>query len=537
MNIPDISNLTGAQCREIHFKIHYPEFYKYLYDNYIDISFQEKLYWYFNDIKEIPTCKNCGNKVKFYNSKTGYAQYCCSKCSNSANEKINKTKKIFNERYGGDAPICNSEIRSKIKATCIERYGVENCQQNKEIKERTKKTNIEKYGGQGNASKQLKEKYITTCEKRYGVNNAAKASNVKEQISKSKRKNIINTHEYIIGYIDSDKLICKCKCPHLDCNKCKEKEFEIESTLLANRISHNIEICTKLLPYNPLLSKYELYLTKLLNANNIEYKRNVRNIISKEFDFYIPLKKLAIEFNGVYYHSTSKKSNTYHINKFNECKEQDIQLISIWEDQYINKPKICESIILSKLGIHKEKIYARKCIINKVSSNIAREFYDKNHIQGFCAATIHYGLYYKNELVSMMSFGKRSLGREFNKDWELIRYCTKINTLVIGGASKLFKNFIKEYNPKEIISWSSNDISNGNMYKLLGFKQENISLSYWYIDKNLKRYHRSGFSKSNLIKKQIIKNSDTRSESEIMDNLGYYKIYDTGQTKWIWKNI
>ena len=75
------------------------------------------------------------------------------------------------------------------------------------------------------------------------------------------------------------------------------------------------------------------------------------------------------------------------------------------------------------------------------------------------------------------------------------------------------------------------------MYKLLGFKQENISLSYWYIDKNLKRYHRSGFSKSNLIKKQIIKNSDTRSESEIMDNLGYYKIYDTGQTKWIWKNI
>ena len=103
-----------------------------------------------------------------------------------------------------------------------------------------------------------------------------------------------------------------------------------------------------------------------------------------------------------------------------------------------------------------------------MSSNIAREFYDKNHIQGFCAATIHYGLYYKNELVSMMSFGKRSLGREFNKDWELIRYCTKINTLVIGGASKLFKNFIKEYNPKEIISWSSNDISNGNMYKLLG---------------------------------------------------------------------
>ena len=159
MIVPDINKLTGAQCREIHFKIHYPEFYEYLYNTYKDISFKEMLYWYYNDIKEKPVCKNCGAPVKFVNSKIGYAHHCCVKCSNSCKEKIEKTKKIFNERYGGNAPICNKDVLAKMKATNIERYGVENCQQNKKIKEKTKQTTVEKYGGQGNGSKILKEKY------------------------------------------------------------------------------------------------------------------------------------------------------------------------------------------------------------------------------------------------------------------------------------------------------------------------------------------------------------------------------------------
>ena len=483
MIVPDINKLTGAQCREIHFKIHYPEFYEYLYNTYNDLSFKEMLYWYYNDIKEKPVCKNCGGPVKFINSKNGYAHHCCVKCSNSCKEKIEKTKKIFNERYGGNAPICNKNVLAKMKATNIERYGVENCQQNKKIKEKTKQTTVEKYGGQGNGSKILKEKYIETCKNIYGVDNAAKADIVKDKISKSRRKHEINTHKYIVGYIDSDKLICKCRCPHDSCNRCKEKEFEIESSLLANRLYHNIEICTKLLPYNSLTSSYELYLCEFLSRYDIKYQQNVRNIISKELDIYIPSHNIAIEFNGIFHHSVERKPNNYHINKFNECKEKGIQLITIWMDQYLSKIDIVKSIILSKIGIYERKIYARKCQLKEVPSNIARDFYNKNHIQGFCSATIHYGLYYNDELVSMMSFGKRSLGKGFNEKWELIRYCSKLNTLIIGGSSKLFKHFLKEYNPNNVISWSSNDISNGCMYKMLGFKQENTSMSYWYIDK------------------------------------------------------
>lgn len=532
MLIPDINTLTPAQCREAHIKIHYTEFYEFLYNKYKDISFNEMLYWYFNDIKEKPVCKNCGGAVKFINSKVGYAQHCCVKCSNSSKEKIAKTQKVFNERYGGNAPICNPDILAKIKATNIERYGVENCQQNVDIKEKTKLTSIERYGGQGNGSNILKKKYISTCENLYGVDNAAKSNIVKEKISNSRRKHEINTHKYIIGYIDSDKLICKCRCPHKECNKCEEKTFEIESTLLANRLSHNIEICTKLLEYNPLTSKYELYLCDFLDRYNIEYQRSVRDVISKELDIYIPSKNIAIEFNGVYWHSDETKPNNYHIKKWKECKEKGIQLISIWEDQYLTKIDIVKSLLLNKLGVCKNKIYARKCILKEVSSKDASQFYKNNHIQGKCSANIHYGLYYNDELVSMMSFGKRSLGKNFNNDWELIRYCSKINTVIVGGTSKLFNKFIKDHNPETIISWSSNDISDGKMYKMLGFKLENESSSYWYVSNNMKRYHRVNFSKQNLIKKGLITEDDKRTEKEITEQLGFKRIFDTGQTKW-----
>lgn len=450
MNVPDIKTLKPSQCREVVIKKNYPEFYKKLNDTYSDsISFSEKLYWYFNNIKIKPVCLRCGMPVKFINTTLGYAQYCCKACANKDTTKIEKTKQICIEKYGGVAPICSNEVKSKMKNTMLDRYGVENCQQNKEISNRTKETIINKYGGQGNASDELKQKYINTCVDKYGVNNSSKSETIKEKISIGKRQSIINSNENIIDYFkDNDNLMCVCRCPHVDCNKCKEKQFIIESSLLANRISHNIEICTNLLPYKPLSSSYELYLAEFLDVHNIEYQRSVRNIISKELDLYIPSYNIAIEFNCVFHHSDERKPNNYHINKYKECQEKGIQLISIWEDQYLTKINIVKSIILSKLGVYKERLYARKCAIEKVDSKIANEFYTNNHLQSKCNASVHYALKYNNEIVAMMSFGKRSLGNNFNNEWELIRYCSKTHINIIGGASRIFNRFIKEYCPK-----------------------------------------------------------------------------------------
>ena len=125
--------------------------------------------------------------------------------------------------------------------------------------------------------------------------------------------------------------------------------------------------------------------------------------------------------------------------------------------------------------------------------------------------------------------------KQHKQQWELVRFCSKLNTRVIGGASKLFNHFIKIHNPESIVSFSMNDISNGNLYDKLGFMNDNINKSYWYIEPNtLKRYHRSSFTKQAIINKGWRDNKEGWTESEVMEEKGYLKIYDSGQTKWIW---
>lgn len=566
MNIPEQDKLIGPQCSEKHFKYHYPEFLQFLYDNYpADLSFQEKLYWYYNKILKYPLCKTCSNPTKFINSKEGYREYCCRKCMNCNKDKREKTKQTCIERYGGVAPATNQSIINKAKQTCIERYGVENAMQNKNISKKSHQTNIDRYGGCGNASKELKKKYEQTCLDRYGTDNPMKNDGVKEifkctmlekygvehqsqlksiklKIQQSRRKIEMVKHPFILGYtIDGDWI---CRCPHENCNKCSEKNFIIPPLLHSCRKNDKTEICTRLLPIgsdNTKGTDIERFVTDILDDYNIEYETNVRNIISpKELDVYIPSMNIAIESNGVRWHNNHYKQTSYHINKYMQCKEKNIKLISVWEDWVKNKREIIKSIILSKLGVNNENIiYARKCSLKEIDSKTCNEFIDNNHIQGKSGSSIRLGLYYNNMLVSVMTFSSPRVNmgsKKHNQQWELIRFCNKLNTRVVGGASKLLKYFIKTYQPTSIISFSSNDISDGNLYKKLGFITDGkINNSYWYIEpKTYKRYHRSSFTKREIVKrgwKDEVNN--TWTENEAMKERGYFQIYDSGQLKWI----
>ena len=121
--------------------------------------------------------------------------------------------------------------------------------------------------------------------------------------------------------------------------------------------------------------------------------------------------------------------------------------------------------------------------------------------------------------------------------WELVRFSTKKYIQVIAGADRLFKRFINDYNPSEIVSFSCNDISKGNLYSKLGFDKGELNKSYWYIHKSFKRFHRSSFSKEEIVKRGWMANIDnTWTEWGVMDNYSdeYLRIHDSGQTKWIW---
>lgn len=268
-----------------------------------------------------------------------------------------------------------------------------------------------------------------------------------------------------------------------------------------------------------------------------EILTSVKNIIrNRELDIFIPEKNIAIEYNGLYWHSSKiNPDKNYHLNKTLECKSKNIRLIQIFEDEWNNKRDIVKSKLLSILGMNSfPKIYARKCIIKEIDAETKNKFLDKTHIQGKDKSKIKLGLFFKDELVACMTFSSPRIfmnGINTPNKYELSRYSTSKN--IIGGASKLLKFFIKNFNPKYIYSYSDNrwsDLDN-NMYSKIGFTKEKLSPpGYFYTKDFIRRIHRFNFSKQNLIKMGI--NVENKTEFEIMDTLGYYRIWDCGVTKY-----
>lgn len=286
-----------------------------------------------------------------------------------------------------------------------------------------------------------------------------------------------------------------------------------------------------------IISKNENELFEFIKLN---YKdgiiRGDRKILNgKEIDIYLYDINLGIEFNGLLWHSDKYKDINYHIDKTNNCSIKNTRLVHIFEDEWINKKEIVKSRLLNIIGKIPNKIYARKCIIKEVSSKECSEFLDKNHIQGKLGAKIKLGLYFENELVSIMTFGnlRRNLG-QISKEgsYELLRFCNKLNTNVIGGASKLFKYFLKKYNPEKIISYADRRWSQGDLYYKLGFNfVENTQPNYFYT-KGIFRENRFKYRKSELIKNGF---DICKTENQIMKERGYYRIYDCGTLKFEWK--
>ena len=561
MLIPDLSNKDLIiQSRVI--KNRYPEFHQYILDNYPDsLSWTEKLYWYYHSLKDYPVCKVCGKPVKFENFHKGYRKYCSSKCNNSDPEKIELTKHNNIKKYGVDNISKLGVVKERKINTCLDRYGVDNISKLDTIKEKKANTCILRYGDKNyrniektqqtclknygvthpSKSEVIKKRKEQTSLKNYGVTHPSKSEEILSKQRNTFNKNIIETHDDILDIIqeESNKIyLCSCG----DCCKCSAGSFLISSGLYYSRKYQGIELCTIANPIDisGKNTSLELFIRGLLDKYNIEYLTNVRNIISpKELDIYIPSKQIAIECNGCYWHSDLEKHKKYHFDKYDLCKQKGVQLIQIWEDWIKTKPEIVKSIILSKLGIYKERIYARKCDIKLVKFSECKQFLEQNHLQSNSNSGIRLGLYYNDELVSVMTFGlkRRSMIGNSNHtegEYELIRFCNKKFTQVIGGASKLINYFMNNYEFNQIVSYSSNDISNGKLYESLGFiKANNSHSSYWYVDsKSFLRYHRYKFRKSELVKMGY---DPRKSEDQIMLSLPYFKIYDSGTTKWILK--
>jgi hypothetical protein len=278
-------------------------------------------------------------------------------------------------------------------------------------------------------------------------------------------------------------------------------------------------------------SKEEDDVSDFITSLGIPHLRNDKSLLSnKELDIYIPNHNIAIEYNGLYWHSETFVDKNHHLTKTNLCEEKGTQLIHIFSDEWLNKSEIVKSRLKNILGLTDTKFYGRKCDIRVVPSKIKDTFLDDNHIQGKCRSSVNIGLYYDDVLVSMMTFGVRPLIN--NHQYELIRFCNKINTTVVGGFSKLLRHFIKTVNPSEIVSYADRRWSLGSVYHENGFNFiDNTNVSYWYlIDK--KRVSRFNYQKHKLVSRGYDIN---KTEHEIMLENGYTRVYDSGNKKYVLK--
>lgn len=267
----------------------------------------------------------------------------------------------------------------------------------------------------------------------------------------------------------------------------------------------------------------------------VDVVENDFSVISPyELDVYIPSKNLAIEFCGNVWHSTLyNHDNNKHYDKFKKCQDKGITLLTLFEDEWDDKQDICKSIIKNKIIGSSTIIYARKCEVKEVDDPVkVKEFLDSNHIQGRCNYNHAIGLFYNNEMVQVSTFTKcRNSQKE---DYDLSRLCGKINTNIIGGASKILSSFRNKYTGS-ICSFADLRISNGNVYNKLGFTdQYTIKPRYTYVGDitKWKRKHRFGFNKSKLIDKYGSEFTNM-TEFEIAQSNGLYRLYDCGYKKYV----
>ena len=273
------------------------------------------------------------------------------------------------------------------------------------------------------------------------------------------------------------------------------------------------------------------YVSSIL-PDNTEIVLGDRSIISpKELDIYIPSRKIAIEFNGLYWHSEeSGKDRHYHQDKWLSCNEKGIQLITVWEDQWRDSPEVVKSMIRHKLGMSSdERVYARNTTVKEVPLDQVRNFCEAHHIQGFTQGSAYLGLYDRGNTLVAVSVWRKNGSRLY-----LDRYCT--SATVVGGMGKLLKagkRWAREKGCTHIITFSDHEVSDGGLYQKLGFTlNAEIKPDYRYVVDG-KRVHKFNYRLKKFRNDPELEYREGLSERELARLNGIPRIWDCGKTRWV----
>lgn len=318
-----------------------------------------------------------------------------------------------------------------------------------------------------------------------------------------------------------------------------------------NSIPHNVLRGANPCPQcGHMKSKEESRIAQYLSMFTTVVARDRTVIRPKEMDIYMPEKQLAVEYCGMYWHSAfsaedNRAMRQRHAEKFEAAKAAGVRLLTIYESEWKEREPAIRRLLRNAAGKSKGKLMARKCDLRKVPTPEARVFYEKYHPQGGAGSGEHYGLYWNGALVACMRFvlgaNDRGAGAS-NRVWTLGRYATRIT--VAGGASRLFKAFLKEFDPEVVKSFSDNRFFDGGMYIGLGFDmEEEVEPDYQVWSQKEGLLPKSHFQRRNIPKRLSVHGvdevfdpeTDPRSEAEMTYLMGCGRIYDCGKKRWVFR--
>lgn len=272
----------------------------------------------------------------------------------------------------------------------------------------------------------------------------------------------------------------------------------------------------------------ERIVCSILDRHNIAYEQHNRQAIKpKELDIWIPEHNLAIEVNGLYWHSTDQPfKDTRHIDKFTTCREQGIKLLQFTDADVITRPELIESMILSKLGLLPNKIMARKCRVVDVGIMAANNLFEQWHYQGQTTrAAKCIGLQYENRIVAVLAYTEKE------HEIRIERFACELFTNVVGGYSKLESRVPDK--PK--VTFSLGLISDGSLYSRSGYQcVDGYSTSpEFYVTDGFVLYNRQKFMKHKMPRLfgDEFDPAKTEWENVIANDLRLF--FGAGITKWI----
>lgn len=425
------------------------------------------------------------------------------------NANYNNTKKQQEtnlQKYGTKSIFESDYFKEKAKDTCLSRYGVVNPASSEQVKLKIKETFINNYGVDNisksdlwrqtvsdtwkNKSEQefaeIRQKRATTCLEKYGVTSSFAAPEVITKISKT----------------------------------CLEK-YGVEFFCMSSK-------CRSASSNDSVPNKQ---FASLLEENNISFEREFP-LHRKSYDFKVGNN--LIEINPTATHNSTwgifnevPLASNYHYEKTMLAKSNGFRCINIWDWDDINK------IIM--LLQPRQKLFARKCSVSEISLKECNIFLNMYHLQGAVKSEVQIGLFYDNNLVSVMTFGKPRYNKKYQ--YELLRYASCYN--IIGGSQKLFKYFVNNYGPSTIISYCDFSKFSGSTYETLGFTFVNVSISkHWYNMKTKKHItdnllRQRGFDQ--LLGREYGTFGKGFSNDQLMKDHDFVEVYDAGQATYIWQ--